>query len=86
MPCNASKNASLPVGLQHTIFDRPMPTKLGISQPIPHGKRAKETAKRRAEGRCIGCGKPSAPKVTCYACGQKKNAYRDARKKNKQPA
>jgi hypothetical protein len=46
-------------------------------------KRQRETATRRAEGRCIICGQPSAQKATCDDCGQRANEYRKAnRKKN----
>jgi ribosomal protein S14 len=43
-------------------------------------KRQKETAKRRAEGRCLSCGKPAAPLVSCQQCGRKANEYRKAKK------
>ena len=44
---------------------------------------ARKRAKRRAEGKCLACGKPSAPRVTCQACGKRANLHRKAKREAK---
>lgn len=43
-------------------------------------KRARQSETRRAEGKCLSCGKPAAPLITCAECGRRANLYRKAKK------
>jgi len=44
-------------------------------------ERAVKTAKRRAAGKCVKCGKDAGGKATCAPCGAKANARRSERRR-----
>lgn len=75
--CNSRKNATPHAGMQHTVFDTPR-YQIAVDRTLT--KRQRLTARRRENGLCIACGKPSAPLVTCADCGRRSNEYRKNKK------